>query len=543
MELKDLIRPLRKRWWLLVLAPLVAAIVSTLATGQMVPTYQATTTVLVGRAIETSNPTNNDLSLAQQLANTYAEVLRRQPIRTAAMQTLGLTVLPDYTVQTVPNTQLIEVVVEDTDPLRAKAVADELVRQLILQSPSSLNPEEQQRQEFITRQLTELEQGIEETKTEISRKQEELAGLLGAREISDTQDEIFILQQKMSDLRSNYGALLNDSQLGAVNQISVIEPAELPRRPVDPNRIPIILLNTALGFLLAVAACYLMEYLDDTIHSPEEVQKVTTLPTLATVPLMPGMKQDAEPVIVRQSLTPAAEAYRVLCTNLEFTSPDQPLKRVLIVSPTISEGKTTTAGNLAAAMAQRGQRVILVDADLRRPTVHTRFRLSNHVGLTTLLRESSVDPESVLFETAVPGLRVLPSGPLPPNPSVLLASQRMKQALAALDAVTDIVIIDSPPVNLASDATVLATLVDGVVMVIKAGSTRRDDAARAMEGLRQVNTHILGAVLTHVRMSQRYYYAYYRYNETASMPAARRILGQPQGRPADDKVEFPAPPT
>ena len=257
MELKDLIRPLRERWWLLVLAPLIAMIASIIATGRIVPTYRASTTVLVGRAIETSNPTNNDLALAQQLANTYAEVLRRQPIRTATMRTLGLTSLPDYTVATVPNTQLIQLTVEDIDPARTKAVADELVRQLVLQSPSNLNPEEQQRQDFINRQLAELEIGIEDTKTEISRKQDELASLLSAREIADTQNDILVLQQKLSDLRANYGGLLDNLQSGSVNQISVIEQAEFPTRPVDPNRIPIILLNTALGFLLAVAACYL----------------------------------------------------------------------------------------------------------------------------------------------------------------------------------------------------------------------------------------------------------------------------------------------
>jgi non-specific protein-tyrosine kinase len=543
VELKDLIQPLRRRWWLLLLVPLVAAIISVVATSRIVPTYRASTTVLVGRGMDMSNPTNSDLALAQQLANTYAEVLRRQPVRKATMETLGLTSLPDYTVRTVPNTQLIEVMVEDVDPGRAKAVADELVRQLILQSPSGLNPEEEQRQEFIARQLTELESGINETKTEIERKQEELTGLLSAREIADTQDEIAVLQRKLSDLRANYGSLLDDTQRSAINQISVIEPADLPRRPGAPSRLPIIFLNTALALLLAIGAAYLLQYMDDTIHSPAEVQKVTTLPTLTSIPLVEGMADDSEPIIVRQSLTPAAEAYRVLCTNLEFTSPDQALERVLIASPTLSEGKSTTAVNLAAALAQRGQQVILIDADLRRPAVHSRFRLSNHVGLTTLLREADVEPASVLFETAVPGLRVLPSGPLPPNPPVLLGSQRMKETLDVLDGMADILVIDSPPINLASDATILATRADGVVLVIKAATTRRDEAARAMEGLRKVNARILGAVLTHVPMPEKSYYAYYRYNDTKPASPTRRLSGRPVGRSGDDRPQTPPQPS
>lgn len=543
MELSDLIQPLLKRWWLLVLAPLVAAIASIAATSQMQPSYRATTTVLVGRAIDTSNPTNSDLALAQQLANTYAEVLRRQPVQLATMQALGMSSLPDYTVSTIPNTQLIELVVEAPDAAQAQAVANELVNQLIQQSPSGLKPEEEERQAFISRQLQELQAGIDETKAEILRRQEQLTGLLSARDIADAQDDIAALQQKLSDLRSNYGSLLNDSQPNSVNQISVIEPAELATRPEQPNRIPIILLNTALGFLLAVAACYLLEYLDDTMHSPDDVAKKVGQPTLAAIPKIEGSPADQEPVIVRQSLTPAAEAYRVLCTNLEFASPDKALERVLIISPAISEGKSTTAANLAAALAQRGQQVILIDADLRRPAIHSRFRLSNHVGLTTLLRESSLNPESVLFDTAVPGLRVLPSGPLPPNPSVLLASQRMRNALDTLDGFADILVIDSPPLNVASDTTILATLTDGALLVIKAGSTRRDDARRALDSLRQVNARLLGIVLTHVKLDSQNYYAYYRYHETAPMPATRRILGRPLGRPAEEQPGQPPNPS
>jgi non-specific protein-tyrosine kinase len=190
-----------------------------------------------------------------------------------------------------------------------------------------------------------------------------------------------------------------------------------------------------------------------------------------------------------------AEAYRTLRMNLQFAALDKPLRALLVTSPGPGEGKSTTLANLAVTMGQGEQRVIMVDSDLRRPHLHTLFGLRNDVGLTTMMLEDSALQAPPLQDTAVPGLRMLASGALPPRPADLLGSQRMVKVIAALLADADILLFDAPPVLAATDAAVLATKMDGVLLVVSAGETKREAAQQALERLNKVNAHVLGAVL------------------------------------------------
>ncbi|MBO9310350.1 MAG: CpsD/CapB family tyrosine-protein kinase [Chloroflexi bacterium] len=192
----------------------------------------------------------------------------------------------------------------------------------------------------------------------------------------------------------------------------------------------------------------------------------------------------------------AAEAFRVLRTNIQFSALDQPIHTLLITSAAADEGKSVTAANLAVTMAQGGSRVILVDADLRRPSQHTIWKLENARGLTDALLEKNLAEALPLQETVVDGLRVLTSGTPVPNPADLLGSKRMESLIAALKAQTDYVIFDAPPVLAAADAPLLATKLDATLLVLQAGSTRRDHAQRAKEALQRVNARIIGVALT-----------------------------------------------
>jgi non-specific protein-tyrosine kinase len=215
-------------------------------------------------------------------------------------------------------------------------------------------------------------------------------------------------------------------------------------------------------------------------------------------------------ITVADPRSPVSEAYRTLRTNLDFSSLDKPVKTMLVTSAGPEEGKSTVLANLAVTTAQTGRKVILVDCDLRRPTLHNIFNLKNDVGLTTMVVDDVAMESPPLQDTGVEGLQLVSSGPLPPNPSELLGSRRMEEIVAALLERADVVLFDAPPVVAVTDAAVLAAKVDGVLLVINAGGTKRDYARAAKARLEKVNADLLGAVLNNVRFDvslHRYYAA------------------------------------
>lgn len=229
------------------------------------------------------------------------------------------------------------------------------------------------------------------------------------------------------------------------------------------------------------------------------------------------MKQPARNIItITNPKSPGAEAYRTLRTNIQFCSLDKPIRAIAVTSATPGEGKSTTAINLATAFANAGQKVILVDADLRRPMVHKVFHVDNSRGLTTLLvgENPSLDAlDAAIAETPVHGLYVIPSGPIPPNPAELLGTQRFRDLLDAIRDQADAVIIDTPPVVAVTDAAVVGSRVDGVILVVSAGSATRPAVIQAKEALQSVKANILGVVLNQVDHKSGDYYYYYYYGE------------------------------
>jgi capsular exopolysaccharide synthesis family protein len=200
--------------------------------------------------------------------------------------------------------------------------------------------------------------------------------------------------------------------------------------------------------------------------------------------------------------SPVSEAYRTLRTNLEFFSLDEPIRTLVVTSPGAEEGKSTVLANLAVTLAQGGKQVILLDCDLRRPAQHALFGLDNTSGLTTMMLDEAAQSDPPLRQTSVDGLRVLPAGPPPPNPAELLGSRRMKETVAALLEQADVLLFDAPPVLAVTDALVLAVQTDGVLLVVKAGGTRREHVQRAKERLERVNARIVGAVLNNAPTDQ-----------------------------------------
>ncbi|WPL42899.1 CpsD/CapB family tyrosine-protein kinase [Priestia megaterium] len=205
---------------------------------------------------------------------------------------------------------------------------------------------------------------------------------------------------------------------------------------------------------------------------------------------------------------PVAEQYRTIRTNIQFSGADQEIKSIVLTSTGPGEGKSTTASNLATVYAQQGLRVLLIDADLRKPTAHYTFRLENHVGLTNVLTKQSTLGQAVQG-TEVPELFLLTSGPIPPNPAELLASKNMTELLEEMKEEFDMVIFDTPPVLAVADAQILANQVDGSVLVVSSGKTDKEAALKAKELLLKANAKVLGAVLNNRKMEEGSDYYYY----------------------------------
>jgi len=261
------------------------------------------------------------------------------------------------------------------------------------------------------------------------------------------------------------------------------------------------------------------------------VRQTLELTTLGAIARIDGKGYPGQLIVLRHPRSPVAEAYRVLRTNLQFSAIDRPLRTLMVTSASPVEGKSVTAANLAAVMAQAGKRVILVDADLRCPVQHRIFELNNNEGLTTALVQGNVDPTELLCACPIGNLSILPSGPLPPNPAELLGSQRMGDLIEALQKRADVVIFDCPPVMAVADAAILAARLDGTLLVVDSGKTRRPIAQRVKGTLESVGARLLGVVLN--RLSTRssgYYYYYYSGDGQRRQRSGRNPLARLFGR-------------
>lgn len=496
MELQELVQPLRRWWWLIALATLLALVSSILYTSQQPSIYQSTVTLMVGNAIQNLNPSNNEFTLTQQLADTYVDMVKRQPVQDGTRAALGLSRLPEHYAYRIARTQLFAITVADTDPARAQAVASELANQLILQSPAGTNQDHLQRQEFIRQQLNQIETGIVDTQNEIRNKQIELTQLFQARQIADTQAQIGALQGNLSTLQQTYANLLASTQRGSINTINVIEPPYLPSRPTDSDRMRLILLAAMMGFVLAAGAAYTLEYLDDSVRRPGDVAKLFGIKPIGAIPtakratangLAWGDKGSAE----------AREAYRRLRANFDSIAEHRSLRSVMVVGSTPLEDTTAVVANLGLTLAQAGKRVVMVDANLHQPRLHALFGLDNSTGLSNLLLDWRSGLQGLQL-TWHPGLYVLSAGPRFADQGEMFNPRRFQMLLDELSQEADVILLNVPPVSTVADATILASHVHGVLLVVDMGRTRRQPLHETVDYLNEVGAELVGAVLTHV---------------------------------------------
>ncbi|HQJ52695.1 MAG TPA: polysaccharide biosynthesis tyrosine autokinase, partial [Anaerolineae bacterium] len=310
---------------------------------------------------------------------------------------------------------------------------------------------------------------------------------------------------------AQYQLLLGDT---GVNVLTVIEEAAIPTVPAGNQGMMQVALAASIGLMLALGAAFLIEYLDDTVKSPQDVERKTGLPTFGVIIRFPPSADGEGPVTALEPRSSIAEGYRVLRTNLQFATLglNKPSTVLLVTSAQPTEGKTTTVANLGVSLAQAGKKVLLVDADLRRPSLHKLFKLSKDIGLTSLLIEREANLDYVVHKTGIENLSVLPSGPVPANPAEVLGFPEMSALIERLRGLADYVVLDSPPVLSVADTSVLAQKVDGVLMVVEAGLTRTGMFERAVSVLQGVKAKLLGSILTKVGAHRgAYSYDYYYY--------------------------------
>ncbi|WP_353095815.1 polysaccharide biosynthesis tyrosine autokinase [Tissierella praeacuta] len=295
-----------------------------------------------------------------------------------------------------------------------------------------------------------------------------------------------------------------------VENIQVIDEAQIPDSPVKPRPMLNMAIAGVLGLMSGIFLAFLLEFLDNTIKTSDDVEKHLELPVLGAIPIV--RNEESQLISITNPKSPVSEAFRTLRTNIQFSSIDRELKTIIVTSSSPTEGKSTISANLASILAQSDRKVLLIDCDFRKPKVHQNFGLSNLQGITNVLMGDKNISDVVHKYESLDNFNILTSGPIPPNPAELLGSKKMRNLLESLKEDYDTIILDTPPVGLVTDSAVLSTIADGLIYVTAVGQIDVEVIKRAKELLDKVSANIIGVVLNKVPIEGRSYYKYQYYN-------------------------------
>jgi len=361
------------------------------------------------------------------------------------------------------------------------------------------------------------------------------------KRIPDNQIELARLERQRTANEKVYMMLLEKSEEAKISEaseigtVSLLDKAVIPQKQLWKKKILNIVLGFIMGLIISLGVAFIIEYFDTSIKDIEDVEEILKLPILASIPTIKADRKKGEIEDIRNRLithyrprSPISESYRSLRTSLRFASIDGGIKTVVLTSPAPKEGKTLTASNLAITEAQAGRKTLLLDTDLRRPMVHHLFNLKKEDGISKVLTDE-LKLNDAIKKTGVENLYAITSGFVPPNPSELLGSKKMKNVLEELKEKFDMIILDSPPIIAVTDPVVIGQEVDGMVMVIRSGRTTRDIAEKAKNNAEYVHIKLLGVVLNDIDVrnvygsSRYYYYKYYHYYSEDGEKGSRRL--------------------
>lgn len=538
-DLREYLRVVRSRKWEIVLIAIVVIGATVFFTLRQTPIYQATAEVLVQpvqNPLSVVAPPAPDMNTEQQLVTSQAvadEVLKDSTIPIPLSQ-----LTRNLSVTVVTDTEVLQINYSSPDPATASSLANAFAAAYI---------------KFRTQQAVDRLQATADTvKRQIAGVQKQFKDLTG--QIAKTTDPTVLsalvsqrtsLIGRLGVLQQEYSTLQPGASVQATASV-IVQRATPPTSPASPNKTRNGALALVAGLALGLGFAFLRERLDDRIKTREELERRLEAPVLAMVPKVQQWKheQDARLVMHLEPRSPVAEAYRTLSTNLQYVASRQQLKVLMVTSAAGDEGKTTTAANLAVALAQAGKQVIVASADMRKPRLHRFFELPNTTGLSDLL-SGRARLADVALDTGVQGLKVIPGGPVPQNPAALLGSALATRALEQMSALADFVILDAPPTLAVSDASVLAPRADGTLFVLDASRAGRAVVQQARVQLHNAGAQIVGAVFNNFDRSKSgaYQYSYYTYyyeypDSDADSPngspagGRRQRPGRPAARPA-----------
>lgn len=547
MALTQYIRLFRRWLWLILLGTFVGAGLSFIVRVNQLPTYQAEAIVIVGSALESPNPNSTEIDTGIDLAVTYAQIARTYNILDAVIQNLGMSqtvedLNDNIGTSIASGTPLLHITVNNTDRILAAEIANEIVAQLILQSPSGYTDAQQTTIDLLQ---TEIEAQTVELTT-LRGELREINDLLSNQNnltedaITEQQTQRTLLTNQINDASSNIAQNLNTiaSLSQQTNSVEIIETARIPIDPIGAPLIIHVLLGAFIASSLVVGGVLVYEYLNDTLRSADEVSRKMNLPVLGVISRYGKKNTSYRNRILTnlQSFSHTSEEYRTLRTNLLYSVQEK--SRVFLVSSASpEEGKSLTASNLAISAALSGLKVLLIDADLRRPKLHEAFNFDNDIGLSNLLTlqisdvNLSHDDETaklnesreprrivnrhswmhVVKKTAIPNLSVITSGFIPANPSELLGSTIMKRWMEEFTSASfvDVIIFDTPPALAVADSALLAASLDAkVLLVVRANQTRRGLALTAKERFDNVGAEVVGVVLNYANLREEDYYGF-----------------------------------
>ncbi|MHB0858721.1 MAG: tyrosine-protein kinase domain-containing protein [Anaerolineae bacterium] len=541
MQIRDYIGVLVRRKWVAIVVALVTVAIVAVGTLTMTPTYNAATVIRVAQS-QDSMVNYDSLQHAQRVMNTYVYLLQSRAFLDIASQRLGAGMSPDQLaaaveIELMSDTELLRITATHANPVVAANIANVLANLLVSQGRQIYTGPGRSAFDIVEEELAIAEDNLRADRLRLQMLLEEDAAAARTEEIQELNARIGAQEQTVATLLERRGtARLRESLLA--NSVSIVEPAAVPGNPSSPRTSLNLALGTLIGIVAGVALAFVLDNVDPTLYTASDVARSAGVPIVGVVPALSLRRQQRNHAFLLNpdGSGPAHEAFRSVMHSLLSTTAGSP-KALLVTSAEPAAGRSTVVANLAVTIGKTGRRVIVVDGDLRQPSLHQVLSVSNTVGLATLLLDPSAIGDanrlgSTLQQTRLAGVQVLTSGPVSQHSADMLGSIEMARIVAHLCRQADIVLLDSPAMLSAADAVGLAEVVDQVLLVAAAAEATDTSLKNALVQLNRVRARVVGVLLNKADRADNTFVYFQQPRLAPTMVDMRRIGPRPEEIPS-----------